>query len=379
MEAGGKMNALPTTEAISVTNQGLAFPVRATAVAALLIGLASLITVGCTQRAPGCAPRADDFAVKITPVAGSKTGMGDCDTRFDDTESVQTMGMQPFFNAPGASRINKVAVQPFETGNYAVNAPSAAPPAMDDLPTHHPYAYGSFTTESPDNQNLCHVNQWSQAAEVQFDKGFTLPPPGGDMDGGTDDGGAMEGGASDADAGVADEGSSEAGASKDAGASTDTGASTESDAGGDDGGDNGGMCPPPAPEPQLDFPPLHVKYEFSNMRLYVTPALTGSIFDADLTYTSVTGGVTCSFKYKLRGVSPSVSCADENGKPSDAICHAQRLQPCATSGTPLDNGIPQPDWKSEPVPTYKNKNAIYTICDPATLTCVLDPKDPHLP
>ena len=42
-------------------------------------------------------------------------------------------------------------------------------------------------------------------------------------------------------------------------------------------------------------------------------------------------------------------------------------------------GAPQ-DAKNEPTPpSYKNVNAIYTVCDPASLTCVLDPRDPHLP
>src|SRR5258708_5824153 len=121
------------------------------------------------------------------------------------------------------------------------------------------------------------------------------------------------------------------------------------------------MAPGAGPAP-TDFPPLHVKYDFANMRLYVTPALTGSIFAADLTYTSYVGTAACSFKYKLRGVSPSVSCADECGKPSDDLCHDSA------------NGIPQPNWEAEaknPASKYKNKEAIYTVCDPDSLTCVL--------
>lgn len=355
MKAASKMNALPKTEAIAVTKRNLAFPALWTVVGLLVGG--ALAASGCgSQRRVACAPVANDFAVKLTLVAGSKTGMGDCDMRFDGSESVQTMGTQPYFNEPGKSRINHLAITPAETGNYVHTAASLDPPVDDDGATHHPFAFGTFTTESPDNQNICHIDSWSNPAEAQFDKGFKVPPEGGGDDGGADDGGTMDGGAPSTDGGA-----------KDGGASTDAGAPMSMDAG---GGADAGMCPMQGDEPpQTDFPPLHVKYDFGAMRLYVTPALTGSIFAADLTYTSFTGG-TCSAKFKLRGVSPSVSCADECGKPNDDLCHDP------------ENGIPQPDWDAEaknPASAYKNINAIYTVCDHDSLTCVLDPKDPHIP
>ncbi|HXI59250.1 MAG TPA: hypothetical protein VNO55_24455, partial [Polyangia bacterium] len=101
---------------------------------------------------------------------------------------------------------------------------------------------------------------------------------------------------------------------------------------------------PDEPTPQTVFPAKHVKYDFSNLQLYVTVALTGSIMSGDLTYTEVTPAGTCTAKFKMRGVSPSVSCADECGKPSNDICDT-------AAGIPTD---------------------ISTMCDPEAMLCVLN-------
>ncbi|HXI55393.1 MAG TPA: hypothetical protein VNO55_05010, partial [Polyangia bacterium] len=202
MDAGDKMNALTKTGENLVTKRCLTLSALA------CLGLMVVGAAGCgSQRRVACAPRADDFNVKITFVAGSKTGTGDCDQRFDGADSVQVMGMQPFFNAPGSSdRINSVAIQPFETGNYAANAAMLDPPVADKSAQHKPYAFGKFTSESPDSNDLCHVKMLS-AAEIEYDM-FMLPPP----DNG--DGGAPE---------------------PDAGATPDAGTDAGSDAGRDGG------------------------------------------------------------------------------------------------------------------------------------------------
>ncbi|HEX3695424.1 MAG TPA: hypothetical protein VH374_08535 [Polyangia bacterium] len=361
-----------------MTKPGLIFP------ALLSLGLLTVANAGCTQRRVTCAPEANDFNVKLTFVQGSKMGTGDCDTRFDGAESVQVFGMQPYFNDPRVSSDGKtsLAIQPFETGNYATNAPNADMPATDTDPNHKPYAFGKFDTQFPNSQDICTVKTLS-AAEVQYDKGFTITPSppddagAGDDDGGGDDGatsaadldGGTDGG-TDADVGVATDAAkdaaTDAGASNDAGGSTDVGAST--DAG---GGDDGGMCVPPPPgddtAPQV-FDPIHVKYDFANLRFFVNAALTGSMVAGELTYTQFNGAATCVAKYTFRGIAPSVACSDDCGKPSNDLCHDPQ------------NGIPQPDWDTEgDKPTFKNKNAIYSLCDTDSQQCVLDPGDTHIP
>jgi hypothetical protein len=51
-------------------------------------------------------------------------------------------------------------------------------------------------------------------------------------------------------------------------------------------------------------PAYDVRYEFSNVRVYYTPAAIGTQFAADLTYTAD----GCTAKYKVAAVTPMVSC-----------------------------------------------------------------------
>jgi hypothetical protein len=357
-----KMNASATTGENAVTNRGLTFPVL------VALGLLFVAAAGCSQRRVACAPRPDDFSVKIQIVAGSKTGTGDCDQRFDGGDSVQVMGMFPYFHAPGSSeRINALAIRPSETGDYALNAPDAEKPTVDKNPQHNPFAFGTFTTESPDSQDICHVSTLDPA-EIDYDM-FNLPPPmdpdaGASDDGGSGDDGGTDAGSSPSDGGrdgLADtavhaldagDASTEAGGPSDAGATTEAGGSSEA-------GTDVGMCTPPdQPTPQTVFPAKHVKYEFKNMQVYVTVALTGSIMASDLTYTQVTPAGSCTAKFTMRGLSPSVPCADECGKPSNSICDH-------------DPGIP---------------TDIHTRCDPESMLCILNdgtrkdiPADTHIP
>jgi hypothetical protein len=53
-----------------------------------------------------------------------------------------------------------------------------------------------------------------------------------------------------------------------------------------------------------EAPAYDVRYEFSNVRVYYTPAAIGTQFAADLTYTAD----GCTAKYKVAAVTPMVSC-----------------------------------------------------------------------
>jgi hypothetical protein len=114
-------------------------------------------------------------------------------------------------------------------------------------------------------------------------------------------------------------------------------------------------------------PALTMKYEWSNMKVYVTAAAQGTQFTADLRFTED----ACVLEYKAVGMWPAIGCAkvDENGKPvtdakgkvlpDDAYCN-----PCPNPDAGLDfgSGI-NPDFP--------------TKCDPDLLYCVLmDGKDP---
>jgi hypothetical protein len=65
-------------------------------------------------------------------------------------------------------------------------------------------------------------------------------------------------------------------------------------------------CQPDPCYPPLDPEPAHdARYEWSNVRVYVTAAANGTQFSADLKY-SVDG---CSAQFKVTALYPSVSCA----------------------------------------------------------------------
>jgi hypothetical protein len=106
------------------------------------------------------------------------------------------------------------------------------------------------------------------------------------------------------------------------------------------------------------MPPLDadsVKYEWSNLKVYVTAAAQGTQFSADLNYTE--NG--CTIQYSVIGLWPAISCGgtddmgNPTGMPDDRLCN-----PCANpdAGLTAGSGI-SPDF---PV-----------VCDPVLLTCVL--------
>lgn len=123
-----------------------------------------------------------------------------------------------------------------------------------------------------------------------------------------------------------------------------------------------------------EVPASTIKYEWSNLKVYVTAAAQGTQFSADLTYTQD----ACSADFHVRGVWPLVGCIkldkegnpanvdgqsllDEKGNPTgpfvpdDSLCC-----PDALAGRATGSGI-NPDFP--------------TKCDPKLFYCVLDAPD----
>jgi hypothetical protein len=333
-------------------------------------------TVGCDQRRVSCAVRSDDFAVKYLD-GKVVSGMGDC----GDALSFETAG---FFTHVAAlnptGKLSSISVRPSGTGEIAQAATTEVPVdptmpdgdtkpiAMDKVATHSPTSVGMFGSLFPDSSDLCTVPTLSPA-EVEYDT-FTIKvdtgePPAGD--GGVTEGGVTDGGTDGGvtEGGTLDTGAAEAGldvrppdaAVAEVGADVSTmevAAETAAPV-------DGGMCPMPGggDEPPTDvvWDATHVRYQWSNLKIYVTAGITGGIVSGDLTYTTFNGPTeACKATYKVRAVSPVIDCADECGKPV--------LERCYTDANGKPTGLSR-DIKVE--------------CDPDHLVCVLSDDDKHVP
>jgi hypothetical protein len=108
-------------------------------------------------------------------------------------------------------------------------------------------------------------------------------------------------------------------------------------------------------------PAINVKYQWSNVRFYNTPASPGTQLVADLTYTKIIGDAgACEAKFHAVGLWPSISCADPkmpNGL-DPTLCDSA---PNAEKGRPLGSGI---------------DSALATTCDPVLKLCVLTKEPP---
>ncbi|AUX20216.1 MlpA protein [Sorangium cellulosum] len=102
-------------------------------------------------------------------------------------------------------------------------------------------------------------------------------------------------------------------------------------------------------------PATNIRYEWSNVRVYVTAALPGTQMTADLTYTKD----GCTASYSVVGLAPAVSCGVDNmGEPGidPSLCDPQ-ADPKA--GRLTGSGI-NPDLEER------------VTCDPETALCVLE-------
>lgn len=201
----------------------------------------------------------------------------------EDEPTAQFIGVETYVRNPThpGDGINSVALQVQEAGEFLLRAKQADPPVTDAA--HKPYALGKFTSKHPNGEDVCTIPTMSVAQVV-------LPEIPEQT---TDD------------------------------------------------GDDEDMDPDVIPaQPAVD-----VKYEWSNVRVYVTAADVGTQFAADLKYTK--NG--CTATYKVLAVNAQVSCEGEGGTPDDASCEG------AASA---------------------NFGAL--SCDPNLLHCVLDGEFPSL-
>jgi hypothetical protein len=119
------------------------------------------------------------------------------------------------------------------------------------------------------------------------------------------------------------------------------------------------MMPTPA------LPAVDVRYDWSNVRFYVTPAILGTQFSAELTYTR--NG--CTARYKVSGLYPAISCGKEVTDPGtmmmSMVPDPGLCSPCAdpSMGRAAGSGI-NPD--------------VQTTCDTGSLLCLPSADTPSL-
>lgn len=89
-----------------------------------------------------------------------------------------------------------------------------------------------------------------------------------------------------------------------------------------------------------------VKYEWQDLKLYVTPSAPGTQFSGDLSYTQTVGGTECAVTYHAVGLWPAVDCGsydpytgDADGTDQDACLPDADTE----AGRPVGSGI-NPDF-----------------------------------
>jgi hypothetical protein len=123
------------------------------------------------------------------------------------------------------------------------------------------------------------------------------------------------------------------------------------------------VVPAVAPDPedpedkgQEEQPATKIKYAWSNFKVLVSVAHFGNQFVSDLAF-SQDG---CTATYRVWGLYPLVSCADQDGKPDDRLCSSEAI---VEAGMTSGSGI-NPDYP--------------TACDPDLLFCVLSKEPPAI-
>jgi hypothetical protein len=259
----------------------------------------SLAASGCAeQNNVQCAAAVGEFAAKYE----LKSGTGPCAELPGEILGLQTYVTNP---QKGGDRRPSIAIKSGRVGEFVANGENeewivdgkaqSVEPVLDTNTSHQFYSFGKFEKRLPNGKDICTVPTLSDAA-------LTLPE-------------------------IAEH--------------------EVRDGDNDDGDDTNGIDTLP-----VDAQPAqNLKYKWSNVRVYVTPALTGVQFAADLSYTEG----SCTAKYSVKAVSPATWCDDGNGKPDDSLC------------------VPGSDpWAPSLSPDIPVK------CDPELLLCVIDGDFPAL-
>ena len=226
---------------------------KAVCIHVALYGLTAAVVSGCDQPKPNCLTAQSPFVVKL-----DRTGdpVGDCmgfgtASFYDDPH----VGFAPFYEQDEKGqpdyRKGSVAVRTGELANLVATAEEHGVTAAPGTVLH---SFGKFSTEEPDDNNVCTAPKLSETRVV-------IPPVPPSPD----------------DPATADEDESFAG------------------------------------QPAVD-----VTRRWSNVQVYVTPESFGTQTRADLedVWRTPTGG-TCTLRYKAYGLAPAASCQvlDENDEP----------------------------------------------------------------
>ncbi|WP_437787088.1 hypothetical protein [Sorangium sp. So ce1097] len=335
--------------------------------------VAAAASPGCSQPKPECTvgnaaiyPFATKFFLQE----------GDADSSCAQIKGL-TVGLQVYNPNAGGNPDRGTKLVAIQTDRTVWTANGET---IEESPDRKRYAIGAFESSEPDDSNICRAPTLSPA-EV-----LLVPPPpdgeggaggtgggdggagGGDGGAGGGDGGAGGTGGGDGGAGGGDGGAGGTGGGDGGAGGGEGGAGGE--AGGGDGGEGGGA---PAEGRSL-------RYEWSNLEVYVTAANLGNTFQADLTYTEG----TCTAKYRVVGLWPEVHCEKyveqpvvdpQTGEPQVDAATGEPLTEIVPTGEPEDKLCDNtPDPESPYFLPYASGIAedLKVKCDPDMLVCVLD-------
>ncbi|WP_437496417.1 hypothetical protein [Sorangium sp. So ce1099] len=353
-----------------------------------LTALAAAVSPGCSQPKPECtvgSATSYPFAAKLILVDG------DPESSCAQLKGL-TLGMQTYNPNSGGYPDPDTKLVAIQTD---LAEWSGGGTTLEDSPDRNTYAIGAFTSIEPDGNDICRIPQLSPAELVlvpeQGEGGAGGGAGGGDGGAGGGDGGAggagggaggAGGGAGGAGGGAGGAGGGAGGAGGgDGGAGGGAGGAGGGDggaggAGGGDGGAGGGAggagggaggAGGDAPADER----TSMKYEWSNMEVYVTAANLGNQFQADLSYSDD----TCTAKYRVIGLWPQVHC--------EKLVEEEVLNPeteemeltVVGTGEPEDklcDNIPDPEAPYY-LPVASGIAADLKVkCDPELLVCVLD-------
>ncbi|WP_437292094.1 hypothetical protein [Sorangium sp. So ce406] len=357
-----------------------------------LAAVAAATSPGCSQPKPECTvgnAAVYPFAAKFF------LQEGDNDSPCAQVEGA-TVGLQVYNpNAGGyPDRNTKLIAIQMDRAAW-----TAGGETIEESPDRNTYAIGALESIEPDDSDICRVPTLSPAEVL-----LAPPPPegeggaggaggaGGDGGGGGEAGGAGgagggeggAGGAGGGEGGAGGAGGGEGGAGGAGGGEGGAGGAgggeggaggAGGEAGGGAGGAGGGEGGAGGGEPADG---RSLRYEWSNLEVYVTAANLGNMFQADLTYTEG----TCTAKYKVVGLWPEVHCGLAVEEPVlDPETGEQAVDP--ETGEPKTEVVEVPDDKlcdniPDPEPPYFLPYAsgisadLKVKCDPKMLVCVLD-------
>ncbi|WP_437694032.1 hypothetical protein [Sorangium sp. So ce176] len=339
-----------------------------------LAAVAAATSPGCSQPKPECTvgnAAVYPFATKFF------LQEGDADSSCGQVEGL-TVGLQVYNPNSGGYPDRNTKLIALQMDRAAWTADGAT---IEESPDRKTYAIGALESIEPDDSNICRVPTLSPA-EV-----LLVPPPpegeGGGGAGGGDGGGGEAGGAGGAGGGDGGAGGGDGGAGGGDGGAGGAGGGEAGGAGGAGGGEAGGAGGAgggAGGEGGGDEPAdgRSLRYEWSNLEVYVTAANLGNMFQADLTYTEG----SCTAKYRVVGLWPEVHCGLAVEEPVlDPETGEQAVDP--ETGEPKTEVVEVPDDKlcdniPDPEPPYFLPYAsgisadLKVKCDPKMLVCVLD-------